>query len=37
MYYNFNGTNDNGDTLVDLYPNPDGAYRIRFNLIGPQT
>lgn len=37
MYYNFNGTNDNGDTLVDLYPIPDGAYSVRFNLIIPQT
>jgi hypothetical protein len=37
MYYNFNGTNDNGDTLVDLYPIPDTAYSIRFNLIIPQT
>lgn len=37
MYYNFNGTNDNGDTLVDLYPIPDGAYSIRFNLIVPQV
>ncbi len=37
MYYNFNGTNDNGDTLVDLYPIPDAAYSIRFNLIIPQV
>lgn len=37
MYYNFNGTNENGDTLVDLYPIPDAAYSIRFNLIIPQT
>lgn len=37
MYYNFNGTNDNGDTLVDLYPIPDAGYSIRFNLIIPQT
>lgn len=37
MYYNFNGTNDNGDTLVDLFPIPDAAYNIRFNLIIPQT
>jgi hypothetical protein len=36
-YYNFNGTNENGDTLVDLYPIPDGAYSIRFNLIIPQV
>lgn len=37
MYYNFNGTNDNGDTLVDLFPIPDGSYNIRFNVIVPQV
>jgi len=36
-YYNFNGTNENGDTLVDLYPIPNAAYSIRFNLIIPQV
>jgi hypothetical protein len=36
LYYNFNGTDDNGDTQVDLYPIPDGAYEIRFNIILPQ-
>lgn len=36
-YYNFNGTNSNGDTQVDLYPIPDGVYEIRFNVIKPQT
>jgi len=35
-YYNFNGTNSNGDTQVDLYPIPDGAYNLRFNIIKPQ-
>jgi hypothetical protein len=35
-YYNFNGTNVNGDTQVDLYPIPDGEYNIRFNIIKPQ-
>jgi hypothetical protein len=35
-YYNFNGTNSNGDTQVDLYPIPDGVYNIRFNVIKPQ-
>jgi hypothetical protein len=35
-YYNFNGTNSNGDTQVDLYPIPDGVYNIRFNIIKPQ-
>jgi len=35
-YYNFNGTDSNGDTQVDLYPIPDGVYNLRFNLIKPQ-
>ena len=35
-YYNFNGVDANGDTQVDLYPIPDAAYNIRFNLIVPQ-
>lgn len=36
-FYNFNGTNANGDTLVDLYPIPDGIYNLRFNIIKPQV
>ena len=36
VYFNFNGTDVNGDTLVDLYPIPDAAYNIRFNVIKPQ-
>ena len=36
LYYNFNGVDSNGDTLVDLFPIPDGAYTLRFNLILPQ-
>jgi hypothetical protein len=36
-YYNFNGVDANGDTQVDLYPIPDGAYNIRFNVIKPQV
>lgn len=35
-YYNFNGTDSNGDTLVDFYPIPDGVYNIRINIIKPQ-
>ena len=35
-YYNFNGTNSNGDTQVDLFPIPNGSYNIRFNIIKPQ-
>lgn len=34
--YNFNGTDENGDTQVDFYPIPNGAYDIRFNIIKPQ-
>ena len=37
MYYNFNGTNTDGDTQVDLFPIPDGVYDIRFNVIRPQV
>jgi hypothetical protein len=36
-YYNFNGTDSNGDTQVDLYPIPNGSYNIRFNVIRPQV
>ena len=36
-YYNFNGTNTNGDTQVDLFPIPDGVYEVRFNVIKPQV
>jgi len=32
-YYNFNGISPDGDTQVDIYPIPDGAYDIRFNLV----
>ena len=35
-YYNFNGVDSNGDTQVDIYPVPDGAYNIRFNVFKPQ-
>jgi hypothetical protein len=36
MYYNFNGVSPEGDTQVDIYPIPDGAYDLRFNIIQPQ-
>jgi hypothetical protein len=36
QYYNFNGTDSNGDTQVDLFPVPDSVYNIRFNVILPQ-
>ncbi len=36
-YYNFNGTDSNGDVIVDIYPLPDAVYSIYFNLIIPQA
>jgi hypothetical protein len=36
-YYNFNGTDDNGDTQVDVYPVPDAVYNLRFNIVKPQA
>lgn len=36
-FYNFNGTDSNGDTQVDLYPIPNGVYNLRFNVIKPQA
>ena len=36
-YYNFKGTDSNGDTKVDLFPIPDGVYEIKFNIIKPQV
>ena len=36
-YYNFNGVDLEGDTQVDVYPVPDQAYQLRFNLIVPQA
>jgi hypothetical protein len=35
-YYNFNGISADGDTQVDLYPIPDQAYTLFFNLYVPQ-
>ena len=32
-YYSWNGVSNDGDTQVDIYPKPDGAYNIRFNMI----
>lgn len=37
LYYNFNGVDSNGDTLVDVYPIPDGVYTLRFNMMLPQA
>lgn len=33
IYYSFNGISSDGDTQVDLYPIPDGAYTLRFNVV----
>ena len=35
MYYNWNGTS-NGDLQVDVYPVPDGVYKLRFNIAKQQ-
>lgn len=35
--YNFNGTDDNGDTQVDVFPIPDKVYALRFNIIQPEV
>lgn len=32
-YYSYNGVSSDGDTQVDLYPIPDKAYTLRFNLV----
>ena len=31
-FYNFNGVSADGDTQVDIYPIPDKAYDLRFNV-----
>ena len=36
-YYSFNGIDDNGDTIVEVFPPPDKAYTIRFNLVNRQA
>jgi hypothetical protein len=36
-YYSFNGLDANGDTIVEVYPIPDGVYNIRFNLVNRQS
>jgi hypothetical protein len=33
IYYNWNGVSADGDAQVDIYPIPDGAYTIRFNVL----
>ncbi len=36
FYWNLNGLDVNGDSVVDLYPIPDGVYNINFNVVKPQ-
>src|SRR5690606_20467823 len=37
QFFGFNGFDANDDPVVDLYPIPDAAYDIRFNLVLPQN
>jgi hypothetical protein len=37
VYYNYNGFDSNYDTKIDLFPVPDAAYTILFNLVVPQA
>lgn len=37
VYYNYNGYDVNYDTKIDLFPVPDAAYTLRFNLVVPQA
>lgn len=36
-YFNYNGVDSNGDTQVDVWPQPDGVYSLRFYLNIPQV
>lgn len=36
-YYYFNGTDSNGDSVVDIFPRPDAVYNLRFNVVIPQA
>jgi len=33
QYYNINGIDTNGDSIIDIYPKPDGVYNIRVNMV----
>jgi hypothetical protein len=35
-YYSYNGLTAGGDTKVDMWPQPDAVYQVRFELIVPQ-
>ena len=32
-YYSFNGVSADGSATVDIYPKPDGEYKINFNIV----
>jgi hypothetical protein len=36
VYYAWNGT-DGTDSRVEIYPTPDGAYSLKFNMVVPQV
>lgn len=36
IYYAWNGS-DGTDSKVELYPTPDGAYTLKFNMVVPQV
>jgi hypothetical protein len=36
VYYNYNGISGD-DTQVDVWPQPDGVYSLRFELVIPQA
>ena len=33
MFYSFNGVDNDGDTVVDVYPIPDAVETLRFNVV----
>ena len=35
-FYHLSGVDSNGDTLVSVWPVPDGAYTLRFSLVIPE-
>ena len=37
QYYSWNGISNDGDAQVDIYPKPDGAYTLHFNIIKRST
>lgn len=32
-FFSYNGVSDTGESIVDLYPKPDQAYILRFNIV----